>query len=100
MDCLPMSDTLARIIADQRNHIVLRKTQISLAALEAEAKAASPVRGFTSALDRAHAEDPYGLIAEVKKVRQSQGWLTVVFDPLAPAGAIPAGGATSISFPT
>src|SRR3546814_10894865 len=87
MDCLPMSDTLARIIADKRNHIVLRKTQISLAALEAEAKAASPVRGFKSALDRAHAEDRYGLIAEVKKGSPSKGLIRVDFDPPAHARA-------------
>src|SRR3546814_7658813 len=73
MDCISMSNTLAQIIADKRNHIAIRKTQVSLAALEAQAREASPPRGFKAALDRAHAEGRYGLIAEVKKGSPSKG---------------------------
>lgn len=92
-----MSDTLARIVADKRNHIVLRKTEVSFADLQAEAKAAPPVRGFKAALDRAAAEGRYGLIAEVKKGSPSKGLIRADFDPPAHARAYQAGGAACLS---
>ncbi len=92
-----MTDTLARIIADKRNHIVLRKAEVSLADLESQAKAAPPVRGFKAALDRAHAQGRYGLIAEVKKGSPSKGLIRADFDPPAHARAYQAGGATCLS---
>src|SRR3546814_6540958 len=94
MDCISMSNTLAQIIADKRNHIAIRKTQVSLAALEAQAREASPPRGFKAALDRAHAEGRYGLIAEVKKGSPSKGLIREDFDPPAHARAYQAGGAS------
>ncbi|API58162.1 indole-3-glycerol phosphate synthase [Tardibacter chloracetimidivorans] len=92
-----MSNTLAQIIADKRNHIAIRKTQVSLAALEAHAREASPPRGFKAALDRAHAEGRYGLIAEVKKGSPSKGLIREDFDPPAHARAYQAGGASCLS---
>lgn len=92
-----MSDTLARIVADKRNHVAARKAEVTLADLEAQAKAASPVRGFKAALDRARAEGRYGLIAEVKKGSPSKGLIRADFDPPAHARAYQAGGATCLS---
>src|SRR3546814_13685776 len=91
MDCISMSNTLAQIIADKRNHIAIRKTQVSLAALEAQAREASPPRGFKAALDRANAEGRYGLIAEVKNGSPSEGLSREDFEPQAHAGAYQAG---------
>lgn len=92
-----MSNTLDRIISDKRNHIAIRKTQISFAELEDQAKAASPVRGFKAALDRASAEGRYGLIAEVKKGSPSKGLIRPDFDPPSHARAYQAGGASCLS---
>lgn len=92
-----MSDTLARIVADKRNHIALSKTRISLSGLEEQARTASPVRGFKAALDRTAVQGRYGLIAEVKKGSPSKGLIRADFDPPAHARAYQAGGATCLS---
>lgn len=92
-----MSDTLARIIADKRNHIALRKTQLSFADLQAHADAADRPRGFKAALDKAQAEGRFGLIAEIKKGSPSKGLIRADFDPPAHARAYQAGGASCLS---
>src|SRR3546814_8218573 len=92
-----MSNTLAQITAGKRNHISIRKTQVSLAALEAQSREASPPRGVKAALDRAHAEGRYGLIAEVKKGSPSKGLIREDFDPPAHARAYQAGCASCLS---
>ena len=61
-----MSDVLAKICADKREHIKAQRKAKPLAAVEREAKAASPVRGFAASLDKSVARIGTGLIAEVK----------------------------------
>src|SRR3546814_15991506 len=100
MDCISMSNTLAQIIADKRNHIAIRKTQVSLAALEAQAREASPPRGFKAALDRAHAEGRTGLIAEVKTGRTSKGLIREDLDTRAHTRPSQEGGDTCLSLTT
>jgi len=62
-----MTDTiLDKIKAYKLEEIAARKAAVSLAEVEAAARAASPLRGFASRLKEA-AQTGYALIAEVKK---------------------------------
>jgi indole-3-glycerol phosphate synthase len=92
-----MSDTLARICADKREHIALRKAQRAQGAVEAAARQALPPRGFAKRLAAAVADGRYGLIAEIKKASPSKGLIRADFDPAALARAYRDGGATCLS---
>ena len=92
-----MSDILAKIEAYKRDEIAAAKRARPLAALEAEAKAASPPRGFVAAIERRIAGGDYALIAEIKKASPSKGLIRADFDPPKLAKAYEAGGATCLS---
>ena len=97
MGSLPMSDTLAHILDDKRQHIAACKAQRPLAEIEAAARLASPVRGFRRALQSARDAGRFGLIAEIKKASPSKGLIRADFDPATLAKAYAAGGATCLS---
>jgi indole-3-glycerol phosphate synthase len=92
-----MSDTLARISADKRDHVARRKAAHGLATIEAAARQASPPRGFAAHLAATLAADRYGLIAEIKKASPSKGLIRADFDPATLAQAYRDGGATCLS---
>src|SRR5262249_52713131 len=83
----PITDILARIPQHKRAEIVAAKSARPLAAIEIEAKSASPPRAFASALERRVGLGQFALIAEIKKASPSKGLIRADFDPVAIARA-------------
>jgi len=93
----PMSTIRDQIKAYKLEEVAARKAARPLAGVEADARAAPPVRPFRGALARANSEGRYGLIAEIKKASPSKGLIRADFDPPALAQAYQAGGAACLS---
>ncbi|NNE53091.1 MAG: indole-3-glycerol phosphate synthase TrpC [Sulfitobacter sp.] len=92
-----MTDTiLDKIKAYKLKEVEADKAARPLAEVEAEARAAGPVRPFAQALHEASREG-YGLIAEIKKASPSKGLIRADFDPAKLAQAYAEGGATCLS---
>jgi len=92
-----MSETvLDRIKAYKLEEVAADKATKPYTAVEEEAKAAGPTRGFAKSLIEA-TRTGYGLIAEVKKASPSKGLIRADFQPEILAKAYQSGGATCLS---
>lgn len=92
-----LSDRLRQIIAYKREEVAALKLARTEASLLADAKAASPPRGFAEALLAIAAQDGNALICEMKRKSPSAGEINVSRDPVDAARAYAAGGAACIS---
>lgn len=92
----PVMNVLDKIKAYKLEDVAKRKTTIPLGSVEAEAKEASPTRGFADRLLGA-SRTGYALIAEIKKASPSKGLIRSDFDPSSLALAYSEGGATCLS---
>lgn len=91
------ADILKKILDRKIEEIAERKSQRSLAELEASLSEASAPRGFVDAMRSRVSKKQHAVIAEIKKASPSKGVIRENFDPVSIAQAYEKGGATCLS---
>lgn len=94
---MSLPTVLEKIIARKFEEVAERRVRVSLAELEARARAADAPRGFARALQEQAARKQPAVIAEVKKASPSKGVLRENFMPAEIARSYEEGGATCLS---
>jgi indole-3-glycerol phosphate synthase len=92
-----MSDILQRILSVKAQEVAEAQAQMPLAAVQAAARVATPVRDFAGALRSRISAGGAAVIAEVKKASPSKGVLREQFDPAAIAATYERHGAACLS---
>lgn len=90
-------DILVKILKRKREEIDERRAKLPETLLRERLAAASPVRGFVSAIKRKIAAGEAAVIAEVKKASPSKGVIRESFDPGQIAASYEKGGAACLS---
>jgi indole-3-glycerol phosphate synthase len=91
------SDILEKIVTTKAQEVIAAQVARPFAAVEADARAASPPRGFERALRQRIAGGNAAVIAEIKKASPSKGVLREAFDPSAIAASYERAGAACLS---
>jgi indole-3-glycerol phosphate synthase len=91
------SDILQKIVSAKAEEVFAAQVAQPFAELEAQARAASPPRGFTRALREKISAGKAAVIAEIKKASPSKGVLRETFDPPGIAAAYERAGAACLS---
>ncbi|MEZ6000685.1 indole-3-glycerol phosphate synthase TrpC [Hyphomonas sp.] len=92
-----MPTALDRIIDYKREEVARLKQQASFSELDARARIAGPVRGFSTALSTVANTDQNALICELKRKSPSAGEILLGADPVEIATEYEAGGAACLS---
>ena len=91
------SDILEKIITTKAQEVIAAQVERPFAAVEAQAKAQPPARGFANALRAKIAAGKPAVIAEIKKASPSKGVIRESFDPPAIAASYERAGAACLS---
>lgn len=92
-----MADILQRILSAKRREVEAARAALPLAAIEARARSAPPVRDFVAAIEAKIAAGRPAVVAEIKKASPSKGLLRAEFSPAEIARSYASAGAACLS---